>query len=366
MIHDVWVEVDLSALKHNFEQVRSVVPESTKIMAVVKGNGFGHGMIEPAKAFAEAGADVLAVTRLDEALALREAGLHCPILMFAPIQTGNAQLAVDAELDMTICDIEQARSISQAAQASGKSAEIWIKVDTGMGRLGVLPENAAGLVKEASALTGVSIAGIYTHFSTAMQRSLSRTTEQMQAFAAVLRELRTEQIDYGMASAANSAAIMRLPESHLDIVRPGTLLYGQYPSSSVPHKLDMKPTWTLKARICQIKEVPKGSSIGYGAQCRVERDSRIAILPIGYADGFTMSPEDQMYRHGVLRHIVNKARRRLCVKIKGHRATVLGRVAMQTTIVDVTGIVGVEAGDEAVISARRISTNPLIPRVYIR
>ncbi len=366
MVDDVWVEVNLSALEHNFLQVRSVVPESTKVMAVVKGNGFGHGMIEPAKAFVQAGADMLAVTRLDEAIALRESGLDCPILIFAPIQSGNAQLAVDAELDMTISDIELARSISQAALASGKTARVWVKVDTGMGRLGVLPENAVGLVKETAALPGVSIAGIYTHFATAIERSLFRTKMQMQTFVALLAELQAEHIDFGMASAANSAAIMRMPESHLDIVRPGTLLYGQYPSSSVPHKLDLKPTWTLKARICQIKEVPKGSSIGYGAECRVERDTRIAILPVGYADGFTMSPEGQMYRHGILKYAFNKARRRLCVRIKGYRAAVLGRVAMQTTIVDITGIGGIGVGDEAVIPARRIATNPLIPRVYIR
>ncbi|MGI6294701.1 MAG: alanine racemase [Armatimonadota bacterium] len=366
MVHDVWIEVDLSALEHNFKQIRSVVPESSRIMAVVKGNGFGHGMVEPAKTFLQAGADMLAVTRLEEALALRDAGLECPILMFAPIQSANAQLAVDAELDMTVADIELARSISQAALDSGKSARVWVKVDTGMGRLGVLPGDATGFVKEAAALPGVSIAGIFTHFATAMQRSLFRTREQMQAFAEVLNELKINQIDYGMTSAANSAAIMRMPESHLDIVRPGTLLYGQYPSSSVPHKLDLKPTWTLKARICQLKEVPKGSSIGYGAEYRVERDTRIAILPVGYADGFTMSPEDQMYRHGVLRYVFNKARRRLCVRINGHRAQVLGRVAMQTTIIDVTGIGGIEVGDEAVIPARRIATNPLIPRVYTR
>ncbi len=366
MTHDVWVEVDLPALEHNFKQIGSVVPESTKIMAVVKGNGFGHGMIEPAKTFMQAGADMLAVTRLEEALALRDAGLECPILMFAPIQSDNAQLAIDAKLDVSVCDIELAIAMSQAARESGESARVWIKVDTGMGRLGVLPENAVGLVKETAALPGISIAGIYTHFATAMQRSLSMIKEQMQTFAEVLDELKANQIEYGMASAANSAAIMRLPESHLDIVRPGTLLYGQYPSSNVPHKLDLKPTWTLKARVCQIKELPKGSSIGYGAERRVERDTRIAILPIGYADGFTMSPEDQMYRHGVLRYVVNKARRRLCVKIKGQRATVLGRVAMQTTIIDITGIAGVEVGDEAIVSARRISTNPLIPRVYIR
>lgn len=364
MIHDLWVEVDLNALRHNFLQVRSAVESNCRIMAVVKGNGFGHGMIEPAKTFVEAGANTLGVTRLAEALALREAGLYCHILMFAPIQKGNAQCAIDAELDMTVCDMELAEAISQAAIAIGKTARLWIKVDTGMGRFGVLFKNAAALVDDITNLPGISIAGIYTHFSTSLEPNLSKTKEQLNEFDAVLKSLQAAQIDYGMASAANSAAILRLPESHFDIVRPGTLLYGQYPSSSVPHTLDLKPTWRLKARICQIKDIPKGSSIGYGAEYRAERDIRVAVLPVGYADGFTLSPEGQMYRHSVLKYAYNKARRRLCVRVKGYRAAVLGRVAMQTTVICVTGIGGIEVGDEVVIPARRIPASALIPRIY--
>jgi alanine racemase len=365
MVHDVWVEVDLAALKHNFAQVRSAVPEATRVMAVVKGNGFGHGGIEPARAFIEAGADALAVTRLEEALPIREARIESPILLFAPIQAANAEIAVEAALDLTVCEVELAQAISSAAERVGKIARVWIKVDTGMGRLGVLPDAAPALLASVQELPSVSIAGIYTHFATAMEADLSRTRAQAGVFGKLLDSLRANGTDFGIASAANSAAILRLPESHLDMVRPGTLLYGQYPSPAVPHSLDLRPTWKLKARVCQVRDLPKGSRVGYGGEFTTTRPTRTAVIPVGYADGFTLVPEGQIYRQSALKFAAKKARRSLVVEIRGQRAPVLGRVAMQTTVLDVTDIGGVEVGDEAIVPAMRIPTSALIPRVYV-
>lgn len=365
MDHDVWVEVNIGALKHNFTQVRKAVTSDVKVMAVVKGNGFGHGFVEPSKAFIEAGADMLAVTRLDEALALRNAGIDSPILLFAPIQAANAETAVESELDMTVSNIDLARLISEAAAKTGRTARIHIKIDTGMGRLGAETGEVVELAKSVYALPGIKIAGIFTHFATASEPDLSKTRAQLSLFQSALADLKTTGIDFGIAHAANSAAILRLPESHFDMVRPGTLLYGQYPSVNVPRSLDLKSTWKLKARICEIKDLPKGVAISYGGEFITTRPTRAAVIPIGYADGFTLIPEGPVYRQSLLKFAARKLKRKLTVEIRGKQAPVIGRVAMQMCVIDITDITGAESGDEVIVPALRIPTSPLIPRVYI-
>ncbi|MEN6355923.1 MAG: alanine racemase [Armatimonadota bacterium] len=365
MTHDLWVEVDISALKHNLEQVKSAVGKSVRIMAVVKSNGFGHGYVEPARAFIEAGADALAVTRLDEAMILRNGGIGAPILLFAPIQAENAEIAVKAGLEMTVSDTDLAKKISESAVHLGKIARMHIKVDTGMGRLGVAHEQAVRLVQEIHGLSNIEIAGIYTHFATAAEKSITDAKCQLDRFKQLLGRLDKLGIDYGSAHAANSAAILRLTESRLDMVRPGTLLYGQYPSRYVPRSLDLKPTWKLKARICEIKQMQPESPVGYGGEVVTKRLTRTAVIPIGYADGFTLAPEGPIYRQSILKFAAKRIKRRLAVEINGRKAPVLGRVAMQMIVVDITDIPGAKVGDEVVIPAMRIPTSALIPRVYI-
>lgn len=365
MVHDVWVEVDLGALRHNLAQVRAAVPRSTSIMAVVKGNGFGHGYIEPAKAFVEAGANMLAVTRMDEALPLRQAGIAAPILLFAPIQPANAREAIEADLQLTVCSVQLAQAISEAAAGMAKTAQLWVKVDTGMGRLGMSPESVPGFFEAIRSLPGIRVAGIYTHFARAAEPDLGLTRAQFNALQGLLETLRASKVDYGLASAANSSALLRLPESHLDMVRPGTLLYGQYPSGQVPRSLDLRPTRKLKARVCQVKDVPSGASIGYGGEFTTRRPTRTAVVPIGFADGYTLAPEGPIYRQSLLKFAARRAKRSLVMEIRGRKAPVIGRVAMQLTVLDVTDIPGVEVGDEVTIPAMRVPTSPLIPRVYV-
>jgi len=365
LVNDVWVEVNLDALKHNLRQVRGLLAGNVKIMAVVKGNGFGHGYVEPSRAFIEAGADALAVTRLEEALPIRGAGITAPILLFAPIQAENAEIAIEADLDMTVAAIPLLRSISETASKLGKKARIHVKVETGMGRLGLQADEAPSFLQAAHDLPGIQVAGIYTHFATAADPDAYKVNNQLELFKRTIAGLKEAGFDYGLAHAANSAGVLRLPESHLDMVRPGTILYGQYPSSFVPQKLDLKPTWKLKARICEIKTVSTGTSIGYGAEYVTKGDTRIAILSIGYADGFTLVPEGPIYRQGILRFAARKMKRSLSVEIKGHKAAVIGRVAMQMCMIDITRIAGVKVGDEVTIPAMRVPTSALIPRVYV-
>lgn len=363
-MHDVWVEVDLAALRHNLKQVRGLLADGVKLMAVVKANGFGHGYIEPSRAFIDAGADALAVTRLDEALVIRNAGIDAPILLFAPIQSENAEEALAAGLEMTVTRIELVRVLSEIARKLEKTARVHVKVDTGMSRLGLPPAEVKGFLDLARNLPNIEIAGIYTHFATAAERDLKPAIEQNNVFQSLLRNLRDSGIDYGLAHAANSAATLRIPNSHYDMVRPGTILYGQYPSAHVPRNLDLKPTWRLKARVCEIRELPKDSRVGYGGEYIARRPTRTAVIPVGYADGFTLAPEGPMYRRSVIEFAARKIKRSLSVHIRGQKAPVIGRVAMQMTIIDVTDIPGVEVGDVVDIPALRIPTSALIPRVY--
>lgn len=363
VVHDAWVEVDLAALRHNLRALRSALPNGVRLMAVVKSNGFGHGYAGPARAFVEAGADMLAVTRIDEAMAVREAGVTAPLLLFAPIQPANAEAAVEAELQLTVTTTTLAEALSSAARRLGGIARVHVKVDTGMGRLGISPGEALDFLKRTHCLPAVEVAGIYTHFSSAAEADLAASREQLRRFEAMLDELAASGIDRGLAHAANSAAILRLPQSHLDMVRPGTLLYGQYPSACVPHSLDLRPTWKLKARVCEVKEAPKGSPIGYGAEFTARRITQVAIVPIGYSDGFTLVPEGPVYRQGALRFTARKLRRSLQVEVNGRRAPVIGRVAMQMCAIDVTDAGPVRVGDEVTVPALRIPTSPLIPRV---
>lgn len=365
MDHDVWVEVNISALKHNFAQVRKTVSDGAKIVAVVKGNGFGHGFAGPSKAFIEAGADMLAVTRLDEAMIIRNAGIDAPILLFAPIQSANVTTALESNLELTVSSLDLANAISEASVKCSKTARIHIKVDTGMGRLGAAAGEIVEVAKSISVLPGLEIAGIYTHFATAAEPDLSKTRRQLSVFQSVLEDLKKAGVDFGLAHAANSAAILRLPESHLGMVRPGTLLYGQYPSSSVPRNLDLKPTWRLRARICEIKDLPRGTAVGYGGEFVTSRPTRAAVVPTGYADGFTLSPEGPIYRQSILKFAVRKSKRKLAMEIRGKQAPVIGRVAMQMCVIDVTAIPDAQIGDEVIIPALRIPTSALIPRVYI-
>ncbi|OFX14580.1 MAG: alanine racemase [Armatimonadetes bacterium RBG_16_58_9] len=365
MVEDVWVEVDLSALRHNLAQVRGVVGDSVKIMAVVKANGYGHGYVEPSRAFLEAGAYALGVTRLEEGLILRNAGITAPLLLFAPIQPENAQAAIEADLDMTVADLSLVLAISRSGKNLGKAPRVHVKVDTGMGRLGVDYEDAESFVKSVDDTEGVQVAGIYTHFAGAKGKRVFPAKVQCFNLRVLSERLNLAGVDYGLAHAANSAAILRLPESRFDMVRPGTLLYGQYPAGDVPKTLDLRNAWTLKSRICQIRLFPKGTPMGYGWEHITRRRTRAAIVPIGYADGFTLVPEGPVYRRSALRFVAGNIKRRPTMTVRGRKANVLGRVGMQLTAIDVTDIEDASVGDEVIVPALRIPTNALARRVYV-
>lgn len=367
--HTCWVEVDLRAIVHNLQQVRRLVGPSVKIMAVVKADAYGHGALKVAKAIVEAGAEYLGVTRLEEGLALRKAGIATPILVFSPLLSDQVEAAVANGLDQTVCALDSLESISAAVERAGKKARVHVKIDTGMGRLGVIPDECPDFLAALVEVRGIEIAGVYTHFANAGAKNLSGVRQQNLRFSELLARLAACGLPIGLRHAANSAAILNLPDSHYDMVRPGTVLYGQFPTPYVERKIELRDTWRLKTRIVALRRLPTGAKVGYGSEFAAKRPTIAAILPIGYADGFTIVPESVARRASSrLRFVAGKLLGMPGgprVTVRGRRAPIIGRVSMQMCTVDVRDIPGVQLGDEVIIPARRTTTSCRIPRVYV-
>lgn len=360
--HDAWISVSRSALRHNFGAVQTLVGPDVTVMAVVKANAFGHGAGETARVFQEAGANFFAVTTPDEAMELREAGITGRILVFLPPLPEQIDVLLHAGCDLTVCDSVGIAAIAEAAQKLGLTAAVHLKVDTGMGRLGVLPNEALAAARQIADDPSLRFAGIYTHFARALEKDDSAVRRQFALFQKVLAELEQAQLDAGLRHCANSAALVRFPEMRLDAVRPGTILYGQYPSAAVPRTLKLQETWRMQARIVSVRDVPAGSAIGYGGEFRTRRASRLAVLPLGYADGFTVSPASAGRGWRGLKNWLRPAP--VTVTVRGKRAPVVGRVAMQTCMVDVSDIPGVAAGEVVTVPARRLMASARLPRVF--
>ncbi|MDR3707530.1 MAG: alanine racemase [Capsulimonadaceae bacterium] len=368
---NAWVDVDCAALQANATLLRRQFSRP-EIIAVVKADGYGHGAVQSALAFRRAGVGRFAVTSLDEASTLTAGGIaatETPILVFAPVVT-SAQAAELCRIgaQATVCDAHHVRLLIQAAEGAGTKIGVHVKVDTGMSRLGEMPSDALGIVRLVAASDRLTIAGVYTHFARASEKDLAPTRAQCAKFKAFIEQLSDQGIKPGLCHAANSAAAMRLPEAHFDAVRLGTILYGQYPSVHVPRIDGLNGrTWSAKARVVFVRRLQAGALVGYGSEARISRPSRVAVIAVGYADGFGMSP-DSLHRgkRGVAalaRQLAGRENQH--VLIHGHRAPVLGRVAMQMIVVDVTGIpIAVEDGDIAEIPMRRLAASPRLPRVY--
>lgn len=361
-LDSAWIEVSRAALRHNFGAVQALAGPGVQPIAVVKANAFGHGAGETARTFQKAGADFFAVTTPAEALELREAGIAGRILVFLPPLPSQADALLAAGCDLTVCDGGTVSAAADAARRLGLTAFVQLKVDTGMGRLGVLPGDALAVARQIADTPALRFAGIYTHFARALEKDEAATKKQFAVFQKVLAELERNKIKPGLRHCANSAALVRFPEMRLDAVRPGTILYGQYPSAAVPRTLQLEDTWRMQARIISIRDFPAGSAIGYGGEFVTRRQTKIAVLPVGYADGFTAAPQSASKGLRGLRQLFHPAP--VTVTVRGSRASVVGRVAMQTCLVDVTDIPGIAAGDLAGVPARRLMASARLPRIF--
>lgn len=372
---NAWIDIDCAALQANAALLRSHLDgqaSSAEIIAVIKADGYGHGAAHAARAFARAGVKRFAVTSLDEAAELVSSGFDAhtvPLLVFAPVVTPDqAAYLCEIGAEATVCDAHHLRLLINAAEGADKRIAIHLKVDTGLGRLGEPPSEAIGIARLVAASDRLTVAGVYTHFARSSEPSLAPTKRQLAAFVAFIDRLKSEGIQPGICHAANSAATLRLPESRLDAVRLGTILYGQTPSQSVPTVPGLNPnTWSAKARIVFVHHLPAHAHVGYGAEARLARPSRIAIIAVGYADGYGMSP-DSLHRG---RRALSSLSRQLVgrdtpfVKLQGQAAPVLGRIAMQMIAVDTTDLSRpVEEGDIAEVPMRRLAASARLARVY--
>lgn len=366
IIANAWISVSREALKHNFSSVQSLLAQGStvppQLIVVVKANAFGHGAVGTAKIFQESGADFFAVTTPDEALELRQSGIIGRILVFLPPLAEQIETLLDADCELTVGDDQRLIDIAQAAERLGKIAAVHLKVDTGMGRLGALPGDVPALATQIQRSKSLRFAGIYTHFARALEKDDKPVRLQFANFQSVLERLKIAGIDPGLRHCANSAALVRFPEMRLDAVRPGTILYGQYPSAAVPRVLKLAETWRMQARIVAVRRLPAGSAIGYGGEFVTRRSTTVAILPIGYADGFTVAPASASAGWRGVRAMLRP--QQVTVSVRGKRAPVIGRVSMQICSVDITEIPGAAVGDVVTLPMRRITASARLPRLY--
>jgi len=322
--------VDLGAIGGNISGIRARIGAQRRLMAVVKSDGYGHGAVQVSRAALANGADCLAVAVPEEGHELREAGIDCPILAFGLIQPGEAWKTVAARLEQTVCSSELLDALDHESAKAGVKTNVHIKVDTGMGRIGLPPEDAVEFARKVMSCHNLILRGVYSHFSCADESDKEFSLTQLGRFKRTLGALEAAGIPVPIRHMANSAGVLDLPESYFDMVRPGIMIYGLYPSSEVSHSVALSPAMRFVTRVCYVKKVSAGTAIGYGATFVTTADKTVvATMPAGYADGYP-------------RLLSNKAE----VIVKGTRVPLLGRVAMDMCMLDVTSIPDVQAGDE--------------------
>lgn len=324
---NTYTEINLEAIKHNIAQIRGLLKPSVKFMAVVKANAYGHGSVAVSRAAVEAGANYLAVANLREALELREAGIVSPILILTESPTSVMDEIIQYDLSQTIYSYSEAEALSKEAQKRKKSAKIHIKVDTGMGRVGVSPSEAMAFITKISSLSGLHVEGIFTHFAMAEDPNDRYTKAQFEKFKQLISKVTHIPIKHS----ANSAAVLFHSETHLDMVRVGLMMYGLYPSGNSRSLVNLKPALAFKSRVTYLKRIPKGTPLSYGCTYVTPAETTIATVPVGYADGFS-------------RRLSNRGQ----VIIRGKRYPVVGRVTMDLTMANVSDA-KIEVGDEVTL-----------------
>jgi alanine racemase len=350
-----WAEIDLDAIAHNARELKRHVGGKTELMAVVKANGYGHGAVPVAETALDNGASSLAVHRTLEGVQLRQAGITAPVLIMGYTLPAQAEAIVRWDLTPTVNTLEQAQALSAAASrppfippkacpeqgrrvgGEGKRGlPIHVKVDTGLGRFGLLPQEVADFVRAISELPGLILEGIYTHFAMADAADKSYTLQQFEVYLEVVKRLEEAGFTIPIKHAACSAAALHLSETHLDTVRCGIALYGLRPSSEVEPTIPLRPAMTLKSRVARVCTLPAGSSISYGCTYTTREPTRVALVPVGYGDGY---------------HRLISSRGQ--VLIRGQRAPIVGRVCMDQFVVKVSHIPDVQQHDEVVLLGRQ-------------
>jgi alanine racemase len=350
----VWAEVRLSALTHNFQTIRKHLDAGSanaggkfakrvKILAVVKGNAYGHGSVAVAMTLARTGADMFCVTCTAEGIELREAGIKQPILVLTGFWPGEEKRLIEYRLTPSVSGCEQLKLLERAASRAGKKLrgplEFHFKIDSGMNRLGASPDSIPCFTGVLADCKHLKLAGTFTHLASSEVMTTTETTDQTRAFLAAVAKMRELGLSPGITHMANSAAIISSPQTWLDAVRPGAILYGYHQNYDPPartievnQEVPLQPALSFRARIISLRDVPAGSGVGYNAKFHATRPSRIGILAAGYADGIPRG----MSNHGN-------------VIVRGQLAPLVGTISMDLTAIDVTDVEGVQVGDIATI-----------------
>lgn len=320
--------IDLAALEYNYRQLRRLCQPQVKMLAVVKADAYGHGLIPVGRRLARAGVDYLGVGSIEEGLALRRAGVSVPVLLLLGLLPREAERAVAEDLEVALFRRDVAQALAAAARSQGKPARVHLKVDTGMGRLGLLPGEVLPFLNRLQEDRQVEVLGLISHLAVADLDDKAYTKKQLREFTALLAEARQQGWQLELSHIANSAALWEMPEAHLGLVRPGLMLYGSPPAPHRPPPVELRAVMSFTCQVLQVKRLPPGSSISYGCTYTTPDWCDLAVLPVGYCNGYS-------------RLLSNRGE----ALVHGRRAPIRGRVCMNLTMVEVTGLPDVKEGD---------------------
>lgn len=338
-IRAAWAEINVSNLDHNIKQIKEKVGPNKKITGIIKADGYGHGSVKVATVLRANGIESFGVATLSEAVRLREAGFVLEeIVVLGLTPDPYVDTIIEHRLTPVVCDFKNAQAISLAAEKAGIIINGFIAVDSGMGRIGYNPEDSASIedVKAIAGLPNFKIQGLFSHFATADAEDKTYSAVQEQRYAVFYKKLVDAGVELPCRTLSNSAAIMEIPSAHYDMVRPGIILYGCYPSDEVDRSgIDLKPVMSVKANIVHLKKVPAGTTVSYGRKWTATKDSIIATIPLGYADGF---PRPYSGKGKVI--------------VNGVIAPIAGNICMDQCMIDVTNVPYVRLGDEVTIMGK--------------
>lgn len=327
-----WLEIDLSALKNNIRLIQSITRRP--VMPVIKANGYGHGMLEVARASVDAGAAWLGVARLEEALILRQSGIELPVLVLGFCMPDRVPEALDFRISLTVHHPELVQAYAEQAQATGRNLRVHAKIDSGMGRLGVFPEQGVSFVQKIMNSPGLQLEGLFTHLARADEPAVETTEWQLNRFQQLVQELEKNGLRPPLVHAANSAGSLYFPDSHYDLVRPGIAIYGLHPSPEAPLPPGFQPVMAWKARLISVKELPEQHGVGYNYRYVTSHRERIGVVPVGYADGF-------------------RRRSGNFVLVGGKRVPVIGGVCMDQCMLQLDEVASARIGDEVVLMGKQ-------------
>jgi alanine racemase len=328
--------ISLSALAHNLAQLRRCLSPGCDLLAVVKANAYGHGAVEVTRALIHQGVSRVAVVSVEEGLVLRQAGINAPIIVLGPLFAEQVPVMIAQQLTPVISDAGVVPALAGAAQAAKLSYPVHIKVDTGMGRLGLPPGDVLSLIESPHFRGPLQLEGLMTHLADTDGPSIDFTEQQLREFQQVLRQLEQAGVTVPLIHAANSAAIVRYPRAHFSLVRPGIMLYGYHTLPDAVAAPTLKPVLTLTTTIAQVRTLPRGGPVSYNCSFTATRPSRIAVLPIGYADGYSR----QLSNRGM-------------VLVQGRRVPIVGLICMDMMMVDITDLPQANVGEEVVLIGRQ-------------